>query len=132
MARYARKRVAENVPTRILEYADGKTEDISALTISQAANGGDKMAADIVAEAAHFLGTGLANLINVYNPDVIALGGGLTRMGAMLLDPAHAVARKRSFEPAYRAVRIVTAELQKNSGVQGAAAYAFQQLSYSS
>jgi glucokinase len=132
MARQARKWVAESAPTRILEYADGNAENITALTIYRAAREDDKIAADIVAETAHYLGTGLANLINVYNPDVIALGGGLTRMGAMLLDPAYAVARKRSFKPAYQAVRIVTAELQKNSGVQGAAAYAFQQLSKSS
>jgi predicted NBD/HSP70 family sugar kinase len=39
------------------------------------------MAADIVAEAANYLGTGLANLINVYNPDVIALGGGIDTNG---------------------------------------------------
>lgn len=69
----------------------------------------------------------LANSINIINPDVIAIGGGLADMGDILLGPAYAVAETRAFAPAYEAVRFAPAERGGHSGVIGAAAHALQE-----
>lgn len=128
LAREARRRIDEGEATDILSYSGGDVHEVTARTIQQAAEAGDGLAARLVAETAHYIGTGLANLINIFNPDVIALGGGLTRMGAMLIDPACEVARRRAFNPAVESVRIETAQRGRNSGVLGAVVHALEQV----
>jgi glucokinase len=59
---------------------------------------------------------------------MIVIGGGLSNMGDRLLIPAYREAEKRAFKRAYRTVRFVRAGLGRNSGVLGAAAYAFQEM----
>jgi glucokinase len=127
LARKARGRIAAGESTGILDHAGGDVRKVTARTVRQAAEAGDGLAVGLVAETAHVIGTGLANLINIFNPDVIALGGGLTRMGGMLLDPAREVARQRAFDPAFESVRIETAVLGRDSGVLGAVVYALGQ-----
>ncbi|HSO19064.1 MAG TPA: ROK family protein [Desulfosarcina sp.] len=131
LAKTARRRIAAGDSTSILDHAGGDVRKVTARTVQQAAEAGDGLAVGLVAETAHIIGTGLANLINIFNPDVIALGGGLTRMGGMLLDPACEVARRRAFDPAVESVRIETAELGRNSGVLGAVVHALGQVAAS-
>lgn len=128
LAAKARRLIESGEPTDILSHADGDLEKVTARVIRQAAEAGDGLAVRLVNETAHFLGTGLANLINILNPDVIVLGGGLMRMGRMLLEPALTVAGQRAFDVAFESVRIETAKLGRNSGVLGAAVHAFQQM----
>ncbi len=56
------------------------------------------------------------------------IGGGLSNIGDMLLKPAFKVAGERSFKEAFQAVRFASAGLGPNSGVLGAAAFAFQEM----
>lgn len=127
LASEARRLIVKGQRTSILEQAGGDLQKVTARTVQKAAAAGDDLAESLVARTAHYLGTGLANLINIFNPDVIALGGGLTHLGEMLLEPAYTVAQQRSFKPAYEAVRFVEAELGRNSGVLGAADHALRQ-----
>ena len=71
---------------------------------------------------------GLANLVNLFNPEMIVIGGGLANMGDRLLKPAYQVAEERAFQRAYQAVRFVRAALGRDSGVLGAAAFAFDEM----
>jgi len=126
LAKEARRRITEGENSSILEHAEGDVEKVSAQVIQQAAEAGDSLAKELLARTSHYLGTGFANLINIFNPDVIAIGGGVANIGEMLLGPAYAVAKERAFLQAYESVRFVPAELGRNSGVLGAAAYALQ------
>ncbi|MGA6924682.1 MAG: ROK family protein [Desulfosarcina sp.] len=128
LAKEAQRLIAKGQRTSMLEHAAGDPEQVDAKVVQQAAEQGDDLAQLLVARTAHYLGTGLANLINIFNPDRIALGGGLIRMGDMLVDPATTVARQRSFQSAFASVRLTTAELGRNSGVLGAAAHALRQV----
>jgi len=74
------------------------------------------------------LGVGAANLINIFNPEMIVIGGGLSNMGERLFKPAHEVVKERAFARAYQTVRFVKAALGRNSGVLGAAAFAFDEM----
>jgi glucokinase len=105
----------------ITELVEGRVENITAETVATAARQGDRLACDIVAKAANYLGIGLANLVNIFNPELIIIGGGLSKMGDMLLEPARKVIKERAFRLPAQTVRIVRARLGSNAGIIGAA-----------
>jgi glucokinase len=100
----------------------GKLERITAETVYEAIVAGDLYAKDVMKETAKFLGTGLANLINLLNPDMIVISGGVTRAGEYLLEPLRREARKRAFREGFESCKIVSSELGGMAGVVGAAA----------
>jgi glucokinase len=128
LAREARLKIKDGVTTSILQLAGGDLEKINAEVIHEAAQAGDSLAIELIARTAYYLGVGLSNLINIFNPEVIIIGGGLSNIGDMLLKPAFEEAGRRAFKPAYQAVRFARAELGRNSGVLGAAAFALEQV----
>jgi glucokinase len=118
-------RINQGESSSITELVDGRLENITAETVATAARGGDRLACDIVAKAANYLGIGLANLVNIFNPELIVIGGGLSKMGNMLLDPAEKVIKERAFRLPAQSVRVVRARLGSNAGIIGAAAYVY-------
>jgi glucokinase len=128
LAKAARKRIEAGADTTILSFAEGKIENVTAQTVQSAAEKGDPIANQLILKTAYYFGVGLANLINIFNPEMIVIGGGLSNMGDRLLNPAYEVAEKRAFNRAYRTVRFVRAALGRNSGVLGAAAFAFNKM----
>jgi glucokinase len=128
LAREARHEIKNGATTSILQLAGGDLEKINAEVIHEAAQDGDRLATELIARIAYYLGVGLANLINIFNPEVIVIGGGLSNIGDMLLKPAFEEAGRRAFKPAYQAVRFARAELGRNSGVMGAAAFALEKI----
>ncbi|OGN96676.1 MAG: hypothetical protein A2Z77_01430 [Chloroflexi bacterium RBG_13_51_36] len=128
LAREAKNRIKEGGKTSILEYADGDIEKVTAQSVHSAAEQGDRLAKELIVRIGGYVGVGLANLINIFNPELIVIGGGLSTIGDMLLKPAFKVAGERAFKEAFQAVRFASAGLGRNSGVLGAAAYAFQEM----
>ncbi len=128
LAREARHRIEEGVRTSILEYADGDVEKVTAQVIQSAAEQGDSLAKELIGRTGYYVGVGLANLINIFNPELIVIGGGLSNIGDMLFEPAFKVAGERAYKEAFQAVRFASAELGRNSGVLGAAAFALQEM----
>jgi glucokinase len=128
LAREARRRIQEGVKTSILKYVDGDLERLTAQVIHKAAEQGDKFAKELIGRTGYYVGVGLTNLINIFNPELIVIGGGLSNIGDMLLAPAFKTAGQRAYKEAFQAVRFVTAQLGRNSGVLGAAAFAFQEM----
>jgi len=128
LAQKAKQRIKEGVGTSILDYIGGDLEKVTAKVIQTAAEHGDTLARELIADTGYYVGVGLANLINIFNPEVIVIGGGLSNMGNMLLEPAYKVAGERAYKEAYQAVRFALAELGGNSGVLGAVAFALRQM----
>ncbi|MDH4269765.1 MAG: ROK family protein [Dehalococcoidia bacterium] len=128
LAREARQRIREGVKTSILEYAEGDVDRITAEVVHSAAEQGDSLARELITRTGYYIGVGLANLINIFNPELIVIGGGLSNIGDMLLEPAFKTAGERAYKEAFLAVRFATAELGRNSGVLGAAAFALQEM----
>jgi glucokinase len=126
IARMAREAVAAGRPSALLTLAAGRPEAITGALVEQAAREGDAVSREVFTRAATSLGVGVANLINVLNPQRIIIGGGVSKAGEMLFEPVRRVARERTFERAARGVEIVPAALGDDVGVVGAAAVAFQ------
>jgi glucokinase len=127
VAKAAITRINNGEKSSIIELVDGMLENITAETVAVAARRDDRLAADIVSEAARYLGIGLANLVNIFNPELIVIGGGLSRMGDLLLKPARELLKERAFQLPADTVRVVRSRLGSNAGIIGAAAYVFAQ-----
>ncbi len=128
IAREGREMVRRGVPTLIAELAAGHLERVTAKLVAGAADQGDIAAQEILAEAMAYLGVGMANLVNLFNPELIVIGGGLTNMGEGLFGPVRRAIERRAFPAAARAVKVVPAELGDDVGVLGAVAVAMAQM----
>ena len=104
------------------DLVNSRLEDITAATVYEAVVLGDPYANDVMRETAKFLGAGVANMINILNPAMIVIAGGVTKAGDHLFIPLRAEARKRAFRSAMDACQIVSAQLTGTAGVIGAAA----------
>lgn len=109
-------------PSLILDMVEGDYSKITAETVSEAIIAGDIYAAEVMRETAKFLGLGIANLINILNPDMVMISGGVTRAGEHLFEPLRAEVRRHAFSPAAEACQIASSELGDMVGVIGAAA----------
>lgn len=123
VARDAIKRINQGGKSVLTGMVDGKLENITAEMVGAAARNGDALAREIIARAAYYLGVGLVNIVNIFNPEMIVLGGGMAGMGDLLIGPGRRLVDERAFSISSRAVRIVTAQLGNEAGVYGAAAF---------
>jgi glucokinase len=87
---------------------------------------GDCIAWAMVEKAAICLGAGLAVAVNLLNPALIVIGGGVARAGALFLKPAEAAMRQRLPPPLREAVRVRPAGLCEAAGIVGAALLAWE------
>ncbi len=100
----------------------GDLQDITAETVFEAVVQGDPYATEVINDTAKFLGVGLANLINILNPEMLVIFGGVSRAGDHLFLPLRAEVRRRAFRVAEQACRIVPSELGGKAGVIGSVA----------
>jgi glucokinase len=107
--------------SRLPTLVGGDLSKITAQTVYQAAQDGDELALEVVNDTARFLGVGIGNLLNVFNPEVVVVCGGVTLAGDHLFVPLRRETARRAFKPAVAACRIVPGELAGTAGVYGAA-----------
>jgi glucokinase len=107
--------------SRLRALVDGDLGKVTAQTVYQAAADGDELALEVVNDTAKFLGVGIGNLLNVFNPEVVVVCGGVTLAGDHLFEPLRREVARRAFKPAVNACRIVPGELAGTAGVYGAA-----------
>ncbi|MGP3938139.1 ROK family protein [Streptomyces sp. 6N106] len=117
----AREAVTRGEPTSL-------PADATAADVSREARAGDPLAVRLWDETTALLGQGLTSIVNLYEPEVAVLGGGVTRAGEQLLEPVRRTVTRLAMGPAARAVRIVRAANGDRAGVLGAAAIAFERL----
>lgn len=107
--------------TPLGRLAEGDPARVNTRMLFEADRQGDGGAAEIINRAARFLGLGLAQAVNLLNPEVIVIGGGVGQAGERFLDPVrNALATSALEEPASR-VRVVAAGLGTDAGILGAA-----------
>jgi glucokinase len=125
LGRWARRKLAESDAPSLLREAftvDGQA-------VGAAAEAGDALALEVVAQAGYWLGLGFANLLHLFNPQAIALAGSVTRLGDLLLDPARQTLVANLLDPGfYHDDLIRYARLGDDVCLTGAALYAVQRL----
>jgi glucokinase len=122
IARRAREVASEEPDSALGQLAVERAvlgEDVAGL-----ARQGDEAAISVLRETGVWLGIGLAGFVNIFNPEVIAVGGGAARAGDLILDAARHEVRLRAMSPGRDLVEIKEATLGAGSGVLGAAALA--------
>ena len=112
----------------ILEHAGGRIEDITAKSVFEAAKKNDPAAQAIVKKTGFYLGAGIANIINLFNPEVVIIGGGVSKAGGILLDSVKAAVGEYSLEINLKKAAIVLSKLNLTAGVLGAAALCWQEI----
>jgi glucokinase len=114
--------VEAGADTSLPDYVKGDLKQITAQVVYEAAHDGDEYAREVVHDTAKVLGAGVANIINIFNPQVVVICGGVTLAGDQLFVPLRSEVKRRAFKPAANACRIVPGELSGTAGVYGAAA----------
>ncbi|HEX5582028.1 MAG TPA: ROK family protein [Gemmatimonadaceae bacterium] len=122
IAERAREALTSGESSLVLELAAGDPALITAQTVYDASEAGDRLALHIVRETALFLGAGVANLLNTFNPEVVVIAGGVTKAGDSLFEPLRAEVKRRAFRAAVEVCRIVPGVLPGTAGVVGAVA----------
>ena len=102
--------------SRLPKYVGGDLTRITAQTVYQAAHDGDALAIEVVNDTAKFLGAGIANLLNIFNPEVVVVCGGVTLAGDHLFVPLRREVARRAFKPAVSVCRIVPVRADGHRG----------------
>lgn len=110
----------------ILRLVNNDVAAISPRTIGLAARQGDKLALAVIEKTSHYLGVGLANLVNILRPEAIVIGGGIAQLQNLLFDRVRRVTAERIFGVASDELRILPSKLGPHAGVIGAALLAFE------
>jgi glucokinase len=125
LARVGRERAGAE-PDSGLGRALAAGREVTGPLVTELAHDGDEAARAAIGVLGRHLGIGIANYVNVFNPEVVVIGGGLVAAGDLLLEPAREVVAERALVPARDQVRIVPARFGDESGMLGAAALAFE------
>jgi glucokinase len=119
--------IQSGVETALSQYVKGDLTKITAQIVYEAANDGDEWALEVVHETASLLGAAVASFINIFNPEVVVICGGVTQAGDKLFHPLRSEVKRRAFKPAWEACKIVPGTLPGTAGVYGAAAVFIEQ-----
>ena len=95
-------------------------ESITARNVASAARLGDLLSQQILSRAGTYVGIAIAGVVNMFNPGMVIIGGGVAQSGDILLEPIRLAVQRRSLPAATRAVRITTAMLGRRSSSMGA------------
>lgn len=114
-----REAVETNVETSLRNY-----DNITSYEVFVEAKKGDPVAKEIVDNAMNYLGIGVANAISIFDPEMVIIGGGVSKVGDIMFDTVKKVVKKRCFKAMSDNCEIVPAGLGGDAGVVGAVALA--------
>lgn len=123
IARRAVEEMEKGTETCITRLVKGELGKVTAKVVAQAAQEGDPLANSIFKEAGFYIGLGIANLLHILNPELIIIGGGVSKAGDLLFDPIRATVQARAMPSYQEGLKIVPAALGDDVGLLGAAAF---------
>ncbi len=122
MIKYARHRLAEGrLKSMILDKAEGNMDNINAKIIFDAAKEGDQLGVETVDRMIRYLSIGIVNICNILDPEIIAIGGGVSKAGDYLIRRLKEEVKTMFFTPNIEYGDIVLAQLGNEAGILGAA-----------
>jgi glucokinase len=128
IARQVKERIAAGEETLLRHMLPVDGRRIGGDLVAQAARQGDRVAEEIIRTAGYYFGVGMSILIQLINPELFVIGGGLTQIGASLMEPVLEGMRANTQQELIDSARIVSAQLGSDVGIVGAAAETFNLL----
>ena len=128
LASQARKLIQEGHATAIQDLVQGNLDTINLDTVIQAAQDQDQLARELVEHTAMQLGIRIAYLVNLLNPEVVVIGGGIERAGSLLLEPVWRSVKKYGYEEPASLVDVLPAQLGDNGVALGAACWVVREV----
>jgi len=129
IGRLGREAAEEHPESLIVELAGGQANSVTGLAVSAAAMKGDPVAVRILAEVGRRLGEGIGGLVNILDPDIVVVGGGVIEAGELILEPARRTFVDSVEAPEHRPeVPLVAAKMGNDAGAVGAADLAWLEL----
>jgi len=119
--RRTKERLEEGVVSLIERMSAGDLAKVTPEIVAQAARKGDKLAFNIMEKTGEYLGTGIANAVNLFNPELVIIGGGISRAGDLFLDTIKRTVKARALHTASTSVDIKLSELGDTIAAQGTA-----------
>jgi glucokinase len=119
---------AEEEPDSDLGRALAGDERITGALVTTLALGGDEVSRIVIGHVGRLLGVGLSSISNIFNPEVIVVGGGAMAAGDLILEPAREELRARGLPPNRDQVRVLPAKFGPEAGMLGAAVMALDDL----
>lgn len=122
LIRDAKRALAKNPHSLMMELCGGDVENMNGKIPFDAAKQGDETAKEVIRNYVNYLGTGIANLVNIFRPQQVVIGGGISKQGAYLTDALYEVVKGQCFGGENSALpEIKTAVLDNRAGMIGAA-----------
>ena len=133
IGRAAQARLGDATPGSPLQQAYESEATVTGEAVFAAAARGDVVALEVVEAAVGCMIVGLANVLNIFNPDVVVIGGGVTQglVSLGLVEHIEAGMRRRAMSSGHRAFRLAPASLGENEGMVGAASLVWAQIGQS-
>jgi len=123
-------RLRRGRPSIIDDLVEGDLAKVTPRSIFDAAEKGDELAIQVFEEVGHYLGIAIGNFINVFAPEILAVGGQIAKADKYLLEPARRTARDVAIPSLFRDTKIVLAEQIDDAGMMGGAAMALEKLKW--
>jgi glucokinase-like ROK family protein len=117
-----RRTLSDGTPSLLKELVDGDLDKLTFDIVIQAARSGDKVALEALQDVGNYLGLGVANLINIFNPELIVLGGALSTANEFFLSAAQAIACQGALKPSCENIQFAVSAHGEDACVMGAAA----------
>ncbi len=112
--------------SKLRDLVEGDLSKVTPRLISEAANQGDEVCIDVLSEVGTFLGVAIGTYINIFAPDVFAIGGQIAKAGELIMGPARKSAQKVAIPSLYSDVTLCVAEQTEDAGMLGGAALALE------
>jgi predicted NBD/HSP70 family sugar kinase len=128
IARAARLELENGAKSILLDMCGGDLNNLTAEIVANAAKKGDIVAWNVFHRAAEYLGIGISALINLFNPEAIVIGGGVTLAGDILFDTVRKTVKARSLNKISKDVVIVPATFGPRAAVMGAISLIMQKV----
>ena len=129
IARMAQEGIARGNSSLITDLVQNDVGKIDISTVTQAAKLGDQFAISLFTNAGHWLGKGIAYLIQIFNPELIIIGGSVAEAGQFIMAPIQQAIHTYSNHDISSDTEIKFSELGAKAGTMGIAAYALEKLS---
>ena len=124
----AARKIQMGRPSVLVEDADWPLWSVTPAAIAKAAEAGDEVAVETMAETAYYVGVGISNAINLLNPEMVIVGGGIAQAGDVLWGPLLRTVQALALTQSRRVCRVVPAELGDDAGIMGGVTLVMQEL----